>query len=57
MKLYRAVDVIDGEVSVAGWDLSDEEKISLAKELADKYVKDSYHRFNDAINPILIAEW
>lgn len=68
MKLYRAVDAIDGEVSaflvyddnkvsVAGWDLSDEEEISLAKELADKYLKDSSSRFDDAINPVLIAEW
>lgn len=68
MKLYRAVDTIDGEVSaflvyddnkvsVAGWDLSDEEEISLAKELADKYLKDRYSRFDDAINPVLIAEW
>lgn len=67
-KLYKAVDKMDGVVSgflvhngmvaVTAWRYSDEEKISMAKELIDDYSYQDIEAFNSrAINPILMAEW
>ena len=69
MKLYKAVDELDGEpsmflvydngeVAVSAWGpYSDGEKARCARRLQGMYLRDSSERFKDAIDPVLIAEW
>ena len=68
MKLYKAVDRLtkqmcaflvypDGEVATSYWAFSDAEEVGLAKKCAEGYLRDSAERFNDAVDPVLIAEW
>lgn len=68
MKLYKAVDKMteqmcaflvypNGEVATSYWVFSDAEEEDLAKRCAEDYLRDSAERFNDAIDPALIAEW
>lgn len=67
-KLYKAIDgrdgamsrfiVLDsGRVSVAFWQLSTDGHIRAAKALISDFQYEQASRFNDAIDPILIAEW
>lgn len=68
MKLYRAIDKLteqmcaflvypNGEVATSYWVFSDAEEADLAKRCAEGYLCDPAWRFNDAIDPVLIAEW
>lgn len=68
MKLYKAIDKVDGsvsafliynngEVAVSIWVFEDVGEITSAKGLAECYLRDPAERFNDAIDPVLIAEW
>lgn len=68
MKLYKAIDKLDnevsaflvhagGEVSVSAWWFSEAGEILAAKKCANQYLRDPAERFNDAIDPVLIAEW
>ena len=68
MKLYKAIDERDyepaaflvytsGEVAVSTWMFSESEEVAAAKDCADQYLRKSAKRFNDAIDPVLIAEW
>lgn len=69
MKLYKAVDVVDdamsaflvydnGEVAVSTWVFeASEEEVATAKSAAPHYLRAPAERFNDAIDPVLIAEW
>ena len=68
MKLYKAVDKLDGElcmflvygggkVAVMEWYMPDSEMVHTVKVAAIYYVTEPAERFNDAINPVLIAEW
>lgn len=68
MKLYKAVDKVDdnmsaflvynnGDVSVSTWVFEDAGEIASAKRLAECYLRDPAERFNDAVDPVLIAEW
>ena len=68
MKLYKAVDKLteqmcaflvypNGEVATSYWAFSNSEEVAAAKDCADQYLRESAERFNDAIDPILIAEW
>lgn len=68
MKLYKAVDDMDGvmsaflvyehgEVAVTSWVFEDSEEVAAAKHAAPHYLRDPAERFNDAVDPVLIAEW
>lgn len=68
MKLYKAVDKLDdnmsaflvynnGEVAVSSWVFEESEEVEAAKHDAPHYLCDPAERFNDAIDPVLIAEW
>lgn len=68
MKLYKAVDKQDdnmsaflvynnGGVAVKTWRFSESEEVASSKDCAGQYLRDSAERFNDAIDPVLIAEW
>lgn len=68
MKLYKAVDSLDGAVSmflvygcgkvaVMEWYMTDTEMVHAVKVAARYYATEPAERFNDAIDPVLIAEW
>ena len=73
MKLYKAVDKLDGElcmflvygggkVAVMEWYMTDSymtdsEMVHAVKGNADRYLTEPAERFSDAIDPVLIAEW
>lgn len=68
MKLYKAVDKLDGAVSmflvygggavaVMEWYLTDSEMVYSVKVAAHHYATEPAERFNDAIDPVLVAEW
>ena len=68
MKLYKAVDRLDstetmflvygnGRVAVMAWYMIDSEMIISAKRAARYYFTEPGARFEDAIDPALIAEW
>lgn len=68
MKLYKAVDKMDGElcmflvygcgkVAVMEWYMTDSEMVHAVKDCAGYYATVPAERFNDAIDPVLIAEW
>lgn len=69
MKLYKAVDKIDntesmfllyedGKVAVSyWWGLPDADKVEMVKSVVSDYLREPAKRFNDAIDPVLIAEW
>lgn len=69
MKLYKAVDKLDGsvsmfllydngEVAVNFWGpWTNAEKRRLVCIVQDSYLREPAERFNDAIDPVLIAEW
>jgi len=67
-KLYKAVDVQHGEVSgfllredghvaVTGWRGDADYKISLSRLACKEYSYDGPSRIDDAINPVLMAEF
>ena len=68
IKLYKAVDKLDGDlcmflvyengkVAVMDWYMSDSEMVRAVKSAARYYMTETAERFNDAIDPVLIAEW
>lgn len=68
MKLYKAVDSLDGAVSmflvyscgkvaVMEWYMTDTEMVHAVKVAARYYATEPAERFNDAVDPVLIAEW
>lgn len=68
MKLYKAVDKLDGElcmflvygcgkVAVMEGYMTDSEMVHAVKGAARYYMTEPAERFNDAIDPVLIAEW
>ncbi|MBU8970810.1 hypothetical protein KSS88_18360 [Bacillus altitudinis] len=69
MKLYKAVDKVDGDMSaflvydnrkvaVSYWgELPDADKVEIVKIAASDYLREPAERFNDAVDPVLIAEW
>lgn len=69
MKLYKAVDKQDGkksmflvydngEVAVSYWGFhTDAGREQVARENQHSYRLDDAERFNDAVDPVLIAEW
>lgn len=69
MELYKAVDKLggmtsmflvydNGEVAVNFWGpYSNGEKERRVRVVQDVYIRSSAERFNDAIDPVLIAEW
>lgn len=69
MKLYKAVDKLDntesmfllyeyGKVAVSYWgELPDADKVEMVKGMVSDYLRQPAERFNDAIDPVLIAEW
>lgn len=69
-KLYKAIDSrcsratvkawlvnSNAEVAIIKWKWSDEETVYRMKKVSDVLIYDEPSRFNDAIDPILIAEW
>lgn len=68
-KLYKAVDSVDGKMSVwfvkgkfvamSSYELGDAGEIKRCKEMdrRDRFVFEGLSRFADAIDPVLIAEW
>lgn len=66
-KLYKAVDKQDGKMScflvndkgvaVSTYNDNDMREIDDCKRCEDIFIYLSLERFNDAINPVLIAEW
>ena len=68
-KLYKAVDRNDPECGLKCWLVNDdgvaisthcgddEKEITLCYECENLFLYDSIERFNDAIDPFLLAEW
>lgn len=69
MKLYKAVDNQDGklsmflvydngEVAVSSWgQCNNRGKERCARRSQGMYLREDAERFDDAIDPVLIAEW
>lgn len=66
-KLYKAVDKMDGELSAflvrdngdvckSSWLMDDKSEIDIAKQTCSIQTP-SRNAMDDAINPVLIAEW